>query len=1246
MKKRFSIKENRIIIITIASMMILFISLHLIIFNLTYDVLEKRTMNIIEGVLFTFYAISLIVACFILKLFSKKAKESQERLMLMLDTSPLCAQIWAKDLSTIDCNQAALRLYRFKDKTEYIARFLTECSAEIQPCGRRADEKAVAFVNKAFDEGYYQFEWLHRIPDEDMLFPAEVTLVRAKYKDEDVVIGYTRDLREHYKMMEAIKYRDNLMMAVNRAAVLLLDYDVDFFKNALARSMIIIAETVKVDCVYIWHNHTEDGRLFCSQLYEWSKEKTIYNESSKQYAYDETFPGWEDALSKGHCINGPISEMPEAVQELLEPGGIVSILVVPIFIKDEFWGFVGFDDNKKKRVFIEEEVSILDSASLLIASSFIHNDLIHGMRETAEQLRAQDNLLHAVNQASSMLLTTKDNENMADMISTCMEFIGTSISADRLYIWKSDFTNGRLHHTSSHGWDSETAKEKTHVPIGTHISFAQDVGVTAWDEKLLSNEVVECVFSTGTKNEQTVLGMFNIKAVTVIPMFLDEELWGIFCIGDCEIERVHTEEELAILRSVSLMMASAINRHALVERRTRELATQTATFTTLFNSIPHLIFTKNTDAVFLHCNKAFSEHFGKTADEIKGISDAETKILGFSDEMIKIHEETDARVMSERRMITLEEYVPRFDGTAPLYETTKVPLVIGDEVIGLLGIARDITERKEMERKLAENYEVAKKARDEAEKANWSKSAFIANISHEIRTPMNVIMGLTELLMDEEDAPEDANDYLEKIHASGSILTSIINDILDISKMESGKFTLTPVNYQLAGMLSDVAAFNVIRIDEKPIMFNLEIDAGCPARLYGDDLRVRQILNNLLSNAFKYTKKGNVTLSISCERENEDEVKLMISVSDTGTGIRKEDAEKLFKDYHQVDAQANRNIEGTGLGLSITKRLTELMGGEISLESVYGLGSVFRVVIKQGYVSDEPISPQTIENLREFRYEDKKTKTESAPPRPNLSYARVLVVDDFPTNLDVAKGMLGKYKMKIDCVMSGQESINAIKAGEPVYDAIFMDHMMPGMDGIEAAERIRAIGTDYAQNIPVIALTANAAVGNEEMFLSKGFQAFLSKPINVTKLDAVIRQWIMAADSEQTDSNNTQLPAVSSRPSSDGIPGVNMKLGLSLYEDDMEMYVMILQSYAENVPTELGKLRNVSSESIRDYAINIHTIKGANSSIGAKELTERAKSMEMMAKNGEVAGILEVNEQFVKDTQTLIEHIKNWLAGQ
>ena len=421
--------------------------------------------------------------------------------------------------------------------------------------------------------------------------------------------------------------------------------------------------------------------------------------------------------------------------------------------------------------------------------------------------------------------------------------------------------------------------------------------------------------------------------------------------------------------------------------------------------------------------------------------------------------------------------------------------------------------RAEMEREVNDANAKLRDALEQATVASRSKSDFLANMSHEMRTPMNVVVGLTDLLLEEDDPSIDLKQNLKKISTAGNTLLGLINDVLDFSKIEAGRLELMPVQYEVPSLLNDVITLNIMRIEDKPVTFRLDINKELPCFLYGDDLRIKQIINNLLSNAFKYTQDGTVTLGMSCLFESPlngygGDVRMSVYVSDTGIGIREEDLKKLFTDYSQVDTRANRSIEGTGLGLSITKMLVEHMNGEISVESEYGKGTTFRFSIRQRYVSDKFIGEETAENLRRLRYADNRKRRHEKLVRPDLSYATVLVVDDMQTNLDVAAGMLKKYKMRVDCATSGQEAISLIKNGEPAYDAVFMDHMMPVMDGVETAEKIRAVGTKYAMTVPIIALTANAIAGNEQMFLSKDFQAFLPKPLNIINLDAVVQRWV------------------------------------------------------------------------------------------------------------------------------------------
>jgi signal transduction histidine kinase/CheY-like chemotaxis protein len=394
-----------------------------------------------------------------------------------------------------------------------------------------------------------------------------------------------------------------------------------------------------------------------------------------------------------------------------------------------------------------------------------------------------------------------------------------------------------------------------------------------------------------------------------------------------------------------------------------------------------------------------------------------------------------------------------------------------------------------------------------AESASRAKSEFMATMSHEIRTPLNAIIGLGDIELQKEHSPATA-DSLSKIRASGDTLLAIVNDILDISKIEAGNFEVVLGGYSSGALISEVVQLNIVRIGDKPITFELQVDETLPARLVGDDLRIKRALTNVLSNAIKYTKEGTVRLSIS-HVPSPTGTTLWIKVSDTGIGIRPEDLDRLFSEYSQLDTKANRNVEGTGLGLSITKKLLELMGGSISVESSFGEGSTFTLRIPQGVSGTRVIGPQGAQNLNSLLF----VREQSAPPRElthlTLPYGKVLEVDDVIINLDVAKGLLEPYELTVDCAHSGKEAIEIIAAEQTHYDLILMDHMMPEMDGIEATAYIRnEIGTDYARNIPIVALTANALAGNAEMFLQNGFNDFISKPIDVELLETILTKWI------------------------------------------------------------------------------------------------------------------------------------------
>jgi CheY-like chemotaxis protein/two-component sensor histidine kinase len=548
-----------------------------------------------------------------------------------------------------------------------------------------------------------------------------------------------------------------------------------------------------------------------------------------------------------------------------------------------------------------------------------------------------------------------------------------------------------------------------------------------------------------------------------------------------------------------------------------------------------------------------------------------------------------------------------------------------------------------------------------AEEASRSKSQFLATMSHEIRTPLNAIIGLSEIELQKKQSDETKRNF-EKVYNSGISLLGIINDILDISKIESGSFTLIPVDYDTPSLINDTAQLNVVRIGGKHITFKLDLDPTLPKRLFGDELRVKQILNNLLSNAFKYTEAGWVTFRVAWERQ-EDTAWLIFTVQDTGRGIRQEDLSKLFSEYSQLDAKANRHIEGTGLGLSITKNLVELMEGKISVESEYGAGSTFTVRIPQRVLDGDPIGEHVVRNLEQLRYKDHRSQGNKLI-RNYMPYGKVLVVDDVETNLDVVRGLMLPYGLSVDYASSGRDAISKINAATddpkvPHYDLVLMDHMMPGMDGIEAVRIIRnEIGSDYARNVPIVALTANALAGNEEMFLAHGFNAYISKPIDIMQLDVILNVWIrnrqsketlLIAEMEKITGQGTAGQNKNAFLDDAYVEGIDIAQGRERYNNDTA-YLDILRSYHLHTPALLEKLGSLSSAegegvSLAEYAVLVHGLKGSSYGICANAAGKAAEALEAASKAGNLAQVLEANASFIENVSLLLADIGELLKA-
>ena len=550
------------------------------------------------------------------------------------------------------------------------------------------------------------------------------------------------------------------------------------------------------------------------------------------------------------------------------------------------------------------------------------------------------------------------------------------------------------------------------------------------------------------------------------------------------------------------------------------------------------------------------------------------------------------------------------------------------------GICRDAQTALNKISELNREYE---KAKDEAIRANEAKSLFLSNMSHEIRTPINAVLGMNEMIL-RECSDKQLLSYAANIQSSGKTLLFLINDILDMSKIESGKMEIVRVEYEPENLIMDLWNVIFLRAQEKGLDISFTLDETLPRIMFGDDVRIKQIVTNLLTNAVKYTPQGGIAMHVAYERRGEGQIALIISVKDTGMGIRKEDMGKLFESFQRLDEEKNRNIEGTGLGMNITMSLLKLMDGEMKVESEYGQGSEFTVTIPQRIVCDEPVG--NFEAIRKRREQNlaQKQQTFEAPE------ASVLVVDDNSMNLTVFKSLLKRTKMRITTADSGSRCLELVQKER--YHIIFMDHMMPEMDGIETLHEIRKLSDSPNIDTPVIVLTANALSGAREGYLKEGFADFLTKPIDGDLLEQTTEKYLPKelVIRAKVDRRQSKGESVKTDHEKYLQYGIFIENGLSHAKGDAEMYLELVRMFIREreKQEELNRFR--SEQNMKDYAIRVHGLKGNARTLGAEQLADIAFEHEKQSKadnveyvNRHFAQLLEIWESTLEGFEKYVE---------
>ena len=585
-------------------------------------------------------------------------------------------------------------------------------------------------------------------------------------------------------------------------------------------------------------------------------------------------------------------------------------------------------------------------------------------------------------------------------------------------------------------------------------------------------------------------------------------------------------------------------------------------------------------------------------------------------------------------------YVTRNDVT---YKVTAGYMYLGKKIIGYQLRTEDNTQesrmiealklreqQKEMEAKM---LTLEKSAADAANKA---KSSFLAEMSHEIRTPINAIIGMNEMILRTSD-DEKTLEYSVNIDHASKTLLSLINSILDFSKIEDGKMEIVPVRYKTSELIYTLMETVSERAKNKGLRFRLEIDESLPSYLYGDDVRVSQVIQNLLTNAVKYTEKGSITLSIQNGGTEDERVLLKVSVKDTGIGIRAEDMDKLFESFSRLEEKRNRNIEGTGLGMSIVTKLLSIMGSELKVQSVYGEGSEFSFALYQKIADDRPMGSFS---AGQAPASGRITKAVGlyAPD------ARVLVVDDNEMNLKVAQNLLGLFGIEPSVAHSGYEAIELIKQND--YMLILLDHMMPKLDGIETLTALKE-GRLLKEGTKVIALSANAITGAREEYLAAGFDDYISKPIDIDELEKVLSRYlpescIKARDNEElSDDNDAKMSSFESE-----LPkNIDTAAGLKNCMDDESFYRELLSDYASSAEEKINRLESFKNDGLtEDYRILIHSIKSSSKTVGDLKAAELAQSLEAAAAGRDMPFINEHHREFCEGLKLTAELITKALS--
>ena len=773
-------------------------------------------------------------------------------------------------------------------------------------------------------------------------------------------------------------------------------------------------------------------------------------------------------------------------------------------------------------------------------------------RKKIKDIKRRDDLLHTVNLAAAVMLATTDEAAFADTVLSGMELIGRGVDADRVQIWQNEIIDGELSFVHKYEWLSETGKNKATVPIGLHFPYSE---VPDWLGKFQRGVYMNAPLSQLPQSDQSFLNAYEIQSIVCIPLFLQEQFWGFFSIDDCKEERTFSKDEISILRSAGMMITNALRHNEMILDERAAAARLKA----VVSNYPGVICSADKN----HKLTLFDGLLLPTLID---------EDLFFEGQILETALQKDEyRHIMDRVIDTFDKGAQdwSFEANGKVIHITTTPVTDDDfNVTSVVGRIDDVTEMT----RLAERLETAL---EEAKAATQAKTAFIANMSHEIRTPMNSIIGFSELGLDDKISSK-TREYLEKIKENSEWLLRILNDILDIAKIESGKLELESIPFDLHEIFAYCQTAIMPKALEKGLSVHFYAEPSIGRRLLGDPTRLRQVLVNLLSNAVKFTNVGTVKISSDIKETSNDSVTMHFEVRDSGIGMTQEQIEKIYEPFMQADASTTRRYGGTGLGIPITKSILELMGGTLFAESVPGIGSKFSFDI-----TFDTIDVPTEKSI------EKPAADELKKP---IFRGEVLICEDSAMNQQVICEHLTRVGLQSVIANDGKEGVDKvnerIKNGEKPFDLIFMDINMPVMDGLESATIIAGLKT----GTPIVAMTANIMASDKELYKRSGLPDCLSKPFTSQELWQCLSKylmpvgWGMANSTQQTEEDNQ----------------LDRQLKTNFVQNNQEKYSEIVKAIEENDIKLAHRLA--------------HTLKSNAGQIGKTRLQSAAADVEQLLK--------------------------------